>query len=471
MGIYVLNKFQVKKSITQYNFSKSECLWLDISENNFKTELTVGAVYRHPGQTKIIEFIDEFTNSLSDLSQNKKVYYILGDFNINLNRDNRTNSANLYINSILSHGAIPLITKPTRISNNSSTIIDHIITNDSKHELQSFIVKSDLTDHYPIFCVINKNSTNNKKNIEKLFYRDKTKFCTESFCKDLQTDLDNYFSHRPTLSNENFNELFNSFVHIISHSIDTHAPLRPISRRMKKLLQKPWITKGLLTSIKKKRRMFKSHFLSGEKKKSFYKVYSNKLTKLKTLSKKLYYTSKFDECQKDARKVWNVIRSMLPNSKPINDTPDSLVTDRGTTSDYQNIADEFNKFFCSIGSNLANNFSNTSFKSFSTYLTKRVSSSIYLNIPNHTEIFNAIYSLKNNKAVGHDGIPAFFLRITSSVIIPYLQVFIEFCFTEGTFPENCTIARIVPIFKKGERDKPTNYRPISILTCFSKIFE
>ena len=50
------------------------------------------------------------------------------------------NSANLYINSILSHGTIHLITKPTRISNNSSAIIDHIITNDSEHELQSFIV-------------------------------------------------------------------------------------------------------------------------------------------------------------------------------------------------------------------------------------------------------------------------------------------------------------------------------------------
>ena len=65
----------------------------------------------------------------------------------------------------------------------------------------------------------------------------------------------------------------------------------------------------------------------------------------------------------------------------------------------------------------------------------------------------------------------FSLQIASPVIIPYLQVFIEFCFTKGAFPKNCTIARIVPIFKKGERDKPTNYRPISILTCFSKIFE
>ena len=189
------------------------------------------------------------------------------------------------------------------------------------------------------------------------------------------------------------------------------------------------------------------------------------------MSKKLHHNSKLDECQKDACKVWNVIRSTLPNSKPIKKTPDSLITDRGTISHYQNIADEFNKFFCLIGSNLANNFSNTFFKSFSTYLNKRVFSSIYLNIPNPTEIFNAIYSLKNNKVVGHDDIPPFFLRIASSVIIPYHQVFIEFCFTEGVFPKNCTIARIVLIFKKRERDKSTNYRLISILNYFSKIFK
>ena len=153
------------------------------------------------------------------------------------------------------------------------------------------------------------------------------------------------------------------------------------------------------------------------------------------MSKKLYCTSKFDECQKDARKVWNVIRSTLPNSKPINDTPDSLVTDRGTTSDYQNIADEFNKFFCSIGSNLANNFSNTSFKSFSTYLTKRVSSSIYLNIPNHTEIFNAIYSLKNNKAVGHDDIPAFFFESLLQLLFRIFKFLLSFVSQKALFPK------------------------------------
>ena len=67
------------------------------------------------------------------------------------------NSANLYINSIFSHSAVLLITKPTRIFNKSLTIINHIVTNDSKHELQSFTGKSDLTDQYPIVCIINED--------------------------------------------------------------------------------------------------------------------------------------------------------------------------------------------------------------------------------------------------------------------------------------------------------------------------
>ena len=114
------------------------------------------------------------------------------------------------------------------------------------------------------------------------------------------------------------------------------------------------------------------------------------------------------------------------------------------------------KTFCLIVSNLANNFLNTPFKSFSTYLNKRVSF-IFLNVLNPTEKINAIYSLKN-KAAGHDDIAAFF-RIASSVII---QVFIKFCFTEGAFPENCTIARVVPIFK----DNVINLQTIALFLFF-----
>ena len=63
------------------------------------------------------------------------------------------------------------------------------------------------------------------------------------------------------------------------------------------------------------------------------------------MSKNLYYTSKLDECQNNAREVWNVIRWTLPHCKPINKTPDLLVTDDGAISDYQNITDKFNKCY------------------------------------------------------------------------------------------------------------------------------
>ena len=76
-----------------------------------------------------------------------------------------------------------------------------------------------------------------------------------------------------------------------------------------------------------------------------------------------------------------------------------------------------------------------------------------------------------NKAVGYDNLHFFFLRLASTVITPYLRSFMEYSFTYGVFPDNCTMARIVPLFENKKRDEPTNYRPISILSCFSKIFK
>ena len=79
-------------------------------------------------------------------------------------------------------------------------------------------------------------------------------------------------------------------------------------------------------------------------------------------------------------------------------------------------------------------------------------------------------SLKN-EAVEHEVIPAFFLAVARHVITPYLLILIQFSFDHGIFPNDFEIARVVSIYKSGDREDPTNYCLIPILTCFSEIFD
>ena len=205
-------------------------------------------------------------------------------------------------------------------------------------------------------------------------------------------------------------------------------------------------------------------------KKKYFKRYSNKLTKLKTLSKKMYFQNELSKCKQNPRKTWEIIKSTLPNSFCCH-FPNSIKINDTTTENPTTISNEFNNYFCSFGLKLANNISGKTKKKPYEFLNKKILYFIYLEPPSVNEILNDILSLNDNKAIGHDDIPAYFLKVSSTVIAPYLQIFINFMFNNGLFPNNCKIAKIAPIYKNGSKEEINNYRPISILTCFSKIIK
>ena len=102
--------------------------------------------------------------------------------------------------------------------------------------------------------------------------------------------------------------------------------------------------------------------------------------------------------------------------------------------------------------------------------------SIFLEPPRVNEVVVAINSLNFYKSFGHDDIPPFFLCTACCVLTPMLCYFVDNAFPLGILPRSCKIAKIeiakiVPLFKTGKTEELTDYRPISILTCFSKIFE
>ena len=86
------------------------------------------------------------------------------------------------------------------------------------------------------------------------------------------------------------------------------------------------------------------------------------------------------------------------------------------------------------------------------------------------EVASIIKALKNNKSCGMDGISSEILKCYSPIIERHLALAFNKCIDEGVLPDIFKIAKVVPLFKKGDRKDPANYRPISFLSSLSKVF-
>ena len=154
------------------------------------------------------------------------------------------------MNNLLSSPCKCVIDLPTRISDHSKTLIDHIYVNDDKHSYVSGAVLSDLSDHYGTFIValVKKQFQETPKYFN---FRDMSTFKIEVFLQDLENDL----SEGKFNFNDNVNDQFGNFLSIFCKCVNNSAPIRKASRKEKKFREKPWISRGLLKSIKKEKQV------------------------------------------------------------------------------------------------------------------------------------------------------------------------------------------------------------------------
>lgn len=194
-------------------------------------------------------------NVLTTLSQSKNDVYILGDINIDFLKFNSNIPTEEYLYMLYTQNFLPIITKPTRLTNHTATLIDHIYTIVTSHQITSGIAGLDIPNHLPIFCIVDILTNRAKK---QRYYRDYSKIDRESYLNEIKAiNWDEVFNYSGDL-----HDLTTKTIDKIQTFADKHVPYNLASHSKLRRLNKPWITNAILKSIKVRHKMYYTHFLS-----------------------------------------------------------------------------------------------------------------------------------------------------------------------------------------------------------------
>ena len=443
----------------KFNTQLVESCWVEIDPCNGKAPILIGSIYRHPGAN-----IEEFTKQVDDLIkklQNRHQLYILGDMNIDFLKYNHHAQTEEYLDMLHSNNISPVITKPTRITNHTATLIDHIYTNNT-NQMISGIATVDISDHLPTFCIADIPLQKQKF---KRYYRDYRRFDSELYLQDIKAiDWNSIYTETNDL-----NEIAAKTISTLQLIVNKHAPRKQIPQSKQKQFSKPWITNGILKSIKNKQGMNRTHFLSNNPAKiAEYKKYANKLNHLKTISRKVYYCKQFNLHRNNLKATWKLIGTLIKRKTKGLTSPSRIIMNNKTLANKLDIADYFNKYFISVGQSLASTIDHYD-EEPTKYITKSPVSSFIISPVEATQVCRLFQNLNENKT--SLDIPNKLIQIASEPLsIPFTYIYNQ-SIANGIVPDVFKISRVTPIYKSGEVTDTGNYRPIATLSSFSKVLE
>ena len=227
-GLTLIPRPDLSKDSTDF-----ESVWVEIENKNGKNYLFCCA-YRHPS-TSFDTFSEYLQEVLSIPAVSNKQVFILGDFNINLLNYNSCTPITNYVNFLFSKQYLPYIIHPSRVSAHSATLIDNIFSNITDNETISGNILTQITDHFPQFLIF-KHAGMTYKNLS-YFQHDFSNLNEENLRNDF-ANIDLTFLNDSALD---VNAKFNRLLSILDELVQTHAPLKKLTKRDIKFRNKPWI--------------------------------------------------------------------------------------------------------------------------------------------------------------------------------------------------------------------------------------
>lgn len=408
--------------------------------------------YRPPNGNvqAFFSFIEQFLLQMSDLK-----YSIVwgGDFNIDTLADSQMKRE---LNILLStYGCLNTIAMPTRITCTTETCLDLFITNIDPSTVKAGVFSCSISDHMPIFLSLNRSFQKHVPNEIPM-----TQLITPSRLESFRDELglldwrDVYTTQEPDIAYETFLLRF-------STCYKKHFPLGSHQKRSAKI-RKPWITELLYRKIRIKKDLYNKFIKSREiADLKTFKSFRNNLNNELRRAKARYNEKQFSTCGNDGRKLWKKINLLL-NRTQNNHTIERIVQN-GTEVRGESLANAFNDYFTKIVTSTVN---------FNACLSiASCPETMYLRPTNEAEVICLFSELSNSSACDVDGMQIKPAKYCIDIIAPVLAHIYNLCLSTGVFPQKLQVAKVIAIFKKGDKTKMTNYRPISILPVFSKCLE
>ena len=424
----------------------------------------ISCVYRPSSKNKDVgKFKEVFATTLNNNFFQSNDVILLGDFNIDLLNFLNHKPTEQFLTYMQSINFNELITRPTSFPINHRgrpTLLDHIYSNIKTNSI-SGILTLPLSDHLPTFLVIPE--TKPKIGLHKVQFRLFDALSRDQFTRALcDVSWEELLSGQSVDINfdifqDKLLKLYNRFFHIKTK----------IYKDSK--LNSPWFSSGIRQSIKNKNKLFKSYQLRQIPYEQ-YSNYSNRLKSLIKTAKKTYYEKYFSNFKLSLKKSWDCINRLTSNKESSKSRKRSPISVNGViTDDPALISEDFNKFFSKVASKLDASLPAPVTDPLS-YLTGDYPNSMAVHPVGIAEVIKIIKGLKN-KNTGVNDISIHIIKENSHLLATPIKILFNQSMETGTFPSSLKIATVIPIHKSNSKTDKNNYRPISLLSVFSKIFE
>jgi len=432
-----------------------ESLWIHVKFRG--GSFLVCCTYRPPNTP--VAFWDELNISTERALECNLNIVFLGDLNEDQLRNNNTKLKQFMTLNTLRN----VITDPTRVTNNSSTLIDPIIISDNFNEIHSGVIDTPdyVSDHKATFLFSSLVYNHSKSIKRKVWLYKQADF---DKLNDLILKEDWQF-----IINEDTNTATELFTNKLLNLMQQCIPFKEITIRKN---DKPWYDSEIRKySRKRDRQKTIALTINNEHQWVKYKQLRNKVNNLKKHAKEQFYNNIeetiCDASNSEPKTYWKLLKHLVQNNKNSETIPPLINKTNLNETIYfsdDEKANFLNDFFASISTVDDTNATLPPVN----LLTDNSLNDISLT---EQEIIDTIQILNVNKAVGEDLISHKVLKNICHSISKPLCILYNKSLHTSIFPNIWKSAIVMPLFKKGDQNLVTNYRPISLLSCLGKLME